>query len=387
MSYKKYTRGKKTNERRQRKGKHSTKKRKGTKNIHKKNTRRGYLRDVGGDRRNITSRIVTRRLGIVLQKRKECLRNLVNTLYKLGAARFMNNGLLQRIEMTREQGKYVPSTAEEWQKVIELKASKYRFENPQMNLLEEEINPVDGFLSNLVFTEMSKYEKEEIVLDRIERNIDAQKYVEAVLEFNRVLRNFAIDPSYLYQEEEEDDPIVYVREGVNPFVENELRALRSELVKPVLIKGRINKTKMRKIATAINRVREIDGLIQRGQYQEATIKAGDLIVIYCKPFFISLLRNLLEIYEDQFISLIPFLPNYMFQHYEAKISHDAGIQYNTSDEVSESVPTTESENIIVDNGDWSDMESSDDDVEDMGETDGELDVGGPHPDAPVPPDF
>ena len=366
-----------------------SKKHKGKKNKRrstKKILRKGHAGPVAGERRNDTRRVVTRRLGRVLQKRKECLRNLVETLYKLGKAQIMTNGLLQRIEMVRQQGKYVPSTTEEWQRVIDLKASKYRFENPDMNLLEEEINPVDGFLPQLVNTEMRQFEGEQVVLDRIERNIDAQNYINVVLDFNRVLTNFALDPTYLYQDLQ-DDPVVYVREDSFPFIQNERNALGNELVKPVLIKGRIDKTKITKLVVVMNKVREINGLLESGQYENAKAKARSLVVIYCKQFFINLIKILLRIYEDQFISLIPFLPNYMFRHYEAKVSHDAGIEYDTVE------PDPDRENIIVDDGNWSDMDETDEEyIEDMGETDGEeteeaLVVGGPHPEDPVPDDF
>ena len=365
-----------------------SKKHKGKKNKKKtikKILRKGHIGPVAGERRDNTRRVITRRVGRVLQERKKCLRNLVNTLYRLGAARLMTDGLLQRIQLTRQEGKYVPSTTEEWQRVIDLKASKYRFENPDMNLLEEEISPVDGFLTQLVLQEMEQFEQEDLVIERIERNIDEENYIDAVLDFNRVLKNFALDPTYVYQDTQ-GDPVVYIREDPFPYTEKERNALGNELVKPVLIKGRIDKTKITKLVVVMNKVREINGLLESGQYENARARARGLVVIYCKPFFIKLLKILLRIYEDQFISLIPFLPNYMFRHTEAKDSHYAGIEYDTVE------INPELENIVVDDGTWSDLDDSDGDVEDMGETDGEeteeaLVVGGPHPEDPVPDDF
>ena len=79
-----------------------------------------------------------------------------------------------------------------------------------------------------------------------------KNYIDAVLDFNRVLKNFALDPTYVYQDTQ-DDPVVYIREDPFPIYKKK-STLGNELVKPVLIKGRIDKTKITKLVVVMNKL-------------------------------------------------------------------------------------------------------------------------------------
>jgi len=363
----------------------------------RKNIRKGYSGDVAGDRRAVTTRRVTRRHTGEMVDWKRCMRNWVDTIYKLGESRAAVDVLLQRIELVRQSGNYVPRDTDQWKLVINLKRRKYRFENPVMNLKKEAIDPVDGFITQQVNMEMSRDEfgllNWEKIKEDIERSIDDQNYVRAVNDFNYILHKFVYDNSYLYKDDGGD--IILVRESEFVGLAKEIGVLRSNIVQPVLVKKKYKKPQQVKLAELLNKVRSMTGLLSDGRVRDAQSAAEKLIKYYCKSSIIKKVLKLIEIYENQFISLIPFLPNYMFNHDEARASSDAGIEYDTID--------IDGDNIIEEGADWSDMEESDDDVEEMGETDGEdeegeeepilegdgneMDLGGPHPDAEVPDYF
>jgi hypothetical protein len=372
------------------------KKKKSRKNSHnqrgksRKIMRKGYLGPVAGDRIAVTTRRVTRRHTGEMVDWKRCMRNWVDTIYKLGESRAAVDVLLQRIDLVRQSGKYVPDDTDQWKHVINLKRRKYRFENPVMNLKKEAIDPVDGFITQQVNMEMSRDEfgllNWEKIKEDIERSIDDQDYVRAVNDFNYILHKFVYDDTYLYKDDDGD--IILVRESRFVGLAKEIGILRSNIVKPVLVKKKYKRPQQVKLAELLNKVRSMTGLLSSGRDRDAQSTAEKLIKYYCKSSIIKKVLKLIEIYETQFISLIPFLPNYMFDHGEARASSDAGIEYDTTD--------ADADNIIEEGADWSDMGDSDGDVEDMGETDGEsegeeegneMDVGGPHPDAEVPDDF
>ena len=371
------------------------KKRKSSKKSHnnrkksRKYIKKGYIGHVGGDRRAVTTRRVTRRHGREIVERKSCMRNWIDIIYKLGKARTAVDVLLQRIDLVRQSGKYVPYDTDQWKHVINLKRRKYRFENPVMNLTKEAIDPVDGFITQQVNMEMSRIEHTELTLDTIndaiERNIDSQNYVRVVKLFNYILHKFVYDNSYLYKDDGGD--IILVRESEFVGLAKEIGVLGSNIVQPVLVKKKYKKPQQVQLAKLLNKVRPMIDLLSAGRYQEAEEKAKKLIKYYCESSIIKKVLKLIEIYENQFISLIPFLPNYMFDHDEARASSDAGIEYDTID--------IDGDNVIIEETDLSDMEESDDEVEDMGDTDGEeavlygeeYEIGGPHPDAGVPDDF
>ena len=372
------------------------KKKKSRKNIHnqrkksRKNIRNGYTGPVAGDRKAVTTRRVTRRHMGEMEDWKICMRNWVDTIYKLGESRAAVDILLQRIDLVRQSGIYVPSDTDQWKRVINLKRRKYRYENMDTNLKKEAIDPVDGFIAHQVNMEMSQDEfgvlNWEKIKEDIERNIDSQNYVRAVNDFNYILHKFVYDDTYLYKDEDGD--VILVRGSGLIGLDKERNVLRSDIVKPVLVKKKYKMSLRVKLAQLLNKVRSVTGLLNDGQDREAQKTAERLIKYYCKTSIIKKVLKLIEIYENQFISLIPFLPNYMFNHDEARASSAARIEYDRTD--------ADADNIIEEGADWSDMDESDDAAEDMGETDGEssgeeegneMDVGGPHPDAEVPDDF
>lgn len=372
------------------------KKKKSRKNSHnqrrksRKIMRKGYSGPVAGDRRAVTTRRVTRRHTGEMEDWKRCMRNWVDIIYKLGKSRAAVDVLLQRIDLVRQSGNYVPRDTDQWKRVINLKRKKYRFENMDMNLKKEAINPVDGFITQQVNMEMSRDEFGLLNWDKIkediERSIDDQDYVRAVNDFNYILHKFVYDDAYLYKDDEDD--VIFARGSEFIGLAKERDVLRSDIVKPVLVKKKYKMSRRLQLAQLLNKVRSMTGLLSRGRDRDAQRTAEKLIKYYCNNSIIKKVLMLIEIYETQFISLIPFLPNYMFDHGEAQASSDAGIEYDTTD--------ADADNIIEEGADWSDMGDSDGDVEDMGETDGEsegeeegneMDVGGPHPDAEVPDDF
>lgn len=346
------------------------KKKKSRKNSHnhrkksRKYIKKGYKGHVGGETRAVSTRRVTRRHMGEMEDWKRCMRNWVDTIYKLGESRAKVDILLQRIDLVRQSGIYVPSDTDQWKRVINLKRRKYRYENMDMNLKKEAIDPVYGFIAQQVNMEMSQDEfgvlNREKIKEDIERSIDGQDYVKAVNDFNYILHKFVYDDAYLYKDDEGD--VIFAMGSEFIGLAKERYVLKSDIVKPVLVKKKYKMSRRLKLAELLNKVRLMTGLLNGGQDGEAQITAENLIKYYCNSKIIKCVLKLIEIYENQFISLIPFLPNYMFEHGEARESSNAGIEYDRTD--------ADADNIIEEGADWSVMEESD---EDMGETDGESD--------------
>lgn len=358
-----------------------SKKCKGSKKKSKKKIRRGHTKSIG--LAGHSPRAVTRRYNRTLQKKKGCMSNWVDVLYNLGKARQKVDVLLQRINLVKSSGKYVPDREDHWKMVINLKRRKYRFNNIS-NLKKEEIDPVQGEIWNQLYSEMEEIlpilEKDQIK-DNISSAIDRQDFIEAARLFNNILKNFAYDDTY-----------VQITHGLVPLsvdwrrdyinTDKEEDILGTEYVPPISIKKNYTNQDRKKLALLLNNSAEISGESAVGEEQQR--KAEEHITWLCVTKIIGRIKSLIKIYEDQFISLISFLPNYMFNHDEALKSSQDEIEYDITD--------ADIENTILSLGEWSDVEESDEDVEDMGETDGddmeeELEVGGPDPYDPVPDDF
>lgn len=356
--------------------KHRRMKHKRTKHnrVKHKRTKHKRNRSYAGDARQ---RIRTRSEHLQKKKNKECIGTIINTLINLEEAKTKASVLLQRIRHGGWQ--QAPVSPSEWKNIMNI--NTYRRANVE-NLKKEEIDPINGNIiqqTNEARAEQwlpghdigtvgvaeihrllaltIKNKEEELV-----NMVDDGNYLSINVELNDMVSRIAMDNTYIIIDEDgisrdriamdginDDSELMLLLGGNDDGPEEDFRLTRE--LPPIRVKHEVNRS-------VISDVNHGLAAILNNARNPATMS-----IPLCETKKLSTLRLLTKVYNDQFIALIPYLPNYMYRAEEARQAAERDLQYEYDGYEAD-----------LDRGNVRDIvdlvSSSASDIEEMGETDG-----------------
>ena len=291
------------------KTKHKKTKHKKTK--HKKTT----TRSIAGERRlRPITRAQERKYQFEKSGAKKCIRNLFNILGRLAAAKGKVEYLLTMMKATNRDER--PKRAGAWVKLLNVGKS-YRI--PNTEVLKKEIYGSARLESGNIM-EIIHIAEEEVQINMeecLEKSEDPQYFSQILAEINRLIVEVVWDNTYIHRNQHGNlvarpEPNVNqeLKIFMNDLNESEIPdALLPEItqilsLQPIRVKLDVSEMFANRLKMIIQKA--IDGraagIVRRGEYG----------FIVCNSRRMKTLYELTNIYEKQFIELIPFLPSNMF---------------------------------------------------------------------------